>query len=365
MHRYLVTDLVTDTGLGTIPLQGVDYSRRINTQGDLQGEFTIGSSVHADLARLMATRPCGLYVYRGADIWWGGIVWTAYPAGGRRGTAAACSIQAATFDSATERRRILETLTINDTDRASALRALWAHMQTGSGDLKVSTTTGMVGGDAWGGMWEPAQAETYQSVATEIMDTDPGFETTIDVWSDDTGVRHRRLRIGTPLVGVQDTGQPPHLVATPSTVEGWGQPTDHTHRPTHAMARGAATAKNLGGQVVPVTSPIITAKAALAEGAPRVDAVTDLPTEDSSRLLQAARRLIRAPYPVPSVTVTPPEGFAWNPGLLGQLGRARIESPMFDGGVLDTVARIIGYKVQPAERGRPETITFEFQPDDI
>jgi hypothetical protein len=159
----------------------------------------------------------------------------------------------------------------------------------------------------------------------------------------------------------------PHLVVTPATGESWEQPSTNTKRPTYALARGATTAVDIGGETVPVTSPIVVDADAEDAGAPRVDAVVDLAdVEDEARLLTAATGLIRPPggIAVPAVTARHPLTSAFTPGNLGDRGWVILAGPMFHNGRLDTVQRIIGVQVTPAERGRPEMVTFEFQTGD-
>jgi hypothetical protein len=367
-HRYLVADLVTDRPLGYLPLSGVSYARRITAQGDFTGGFPIASPHLGELARLMADRPVSLYAERrtpsAASLWWGGIVWAAVPAATKRGQMARCDIVGATFDSLGEHRKLLSTLTYSDVDRGEVLAQLWDHMQADgpTAGAQVDVGAPVVGGDPWSGQWPDSSALWYSEAINEVVAVEPPFEWTIDVWADPDGTRHRKLRVGTPIIGNQ-TNQP-LLIATPGTVQSWGQPSDQTTRPTHAVARGAPVATDLGGATVPMTSPVVVDADAVAAGAPRVDAVVDVETQDEQVLLDRAIGLLRPKYPIPSITVTLPDNHAFTPGNLGERGRAIVEGFMFDGGRLDTVRRIIGVQVTPAERGRAEQITFEFQTEE-
>lgn len=367
-HRYLVADLVTDQPLGWLPLGGVSYSRRIGAQGDFQGGFVISNPHLGEVARLMADRPVALYAERRvrgrASLWWGGIVWSALPTASRRGQVSRCDIVGATFDSLTEHRRIFTDQEFGGVDRGEVLAQLWDHMQAAgpTAGAQVDVGTPLVGGDPWFGGWLGTSAPTYAEAITELVAVSPAFEWTIDVWADPDGTRNRRLRVGAPLLGNQDTQ--PHLIATPGTVQGWGQPSDNTARPTHALARGAQVATDLGGEVVPVTSPVVVDQDAYDAGAPRVDAVVDVDTEDDQALLDRATGLLRPKYPIPSITVALPDDNPFTPGNLGDRGRAIVNGFMFEGGRLDTTRRIIGVQVTPAERGRGEQVTFEFQSEE-
>lgn len=371
-HRYLVADLVTDTTLGWLPLGGVSYSRRIAAQGDFTGSFPIANRHLGELTRLMVDRPLALYAQRiseaaVASTWWGGIIWSANPASAKRGETARCDVVGATFDSLPENRRIFTDLTFAGLDRGEALAQLWDQMQAdgpnaGAG-IDVGTPT--VGGDTYSKTWSGWAAPTWAEAMADVINTEPVFESTIDVWTDGAGGRHRALRVGAPLIGDQTAD--PHLICTPRTVQSWTQPSTNTRRPTYGLARGATTAVDIGGETTPVLSPIVVDQDAYDAGAPRVDAVVDLAdTEDPTRLLGAATNLLRPPggVQVPSVTVRLRVGSPFTPGNLGERGRVILEGPMFDSGSLDTIQRIIGVQVSPAERGRPETVTFEFQTGD-
>lgn len=362
LHRYVLVDPVTDQTLGTIPLEGVTYRRRVMGGGDLTGRFVISDNRLGELARVLTQRPLAVYVYRGASIWWAGITWTAIPSQPRRGESPGCDIQAAVFDQYPEHRRVLTEFVVDPPiNRAAAVAALWDHMQAASSNASIGVDTsspGTVAGDPWAGTIHPSSAALYSEALLELTTADPGVEWTIDVWADETGARHRRLRVAAEL------GDPDvvHLVATPSTVQGWGDQSDQTRRPTHAMARGVDAAKNVGGDVIPITSPVQVDDVAVAGGVLRSDAVIDTDDDDEARLPRKARRLLKSrTVPPPSVTVHLPESSSWSPGRLGEKGRVILPGALWDQGRLDTRARIIGVQVQPAERGRAEEVTFEFQ----
>jgi len=365
-HRYLVADLVTDRPLGTISATGVSYSRRIMAPGDFNGGLPVTSRSVGELVRLMTQRPVALYAIRKSKqqqaIWWGGIIWTTTPKRDARGVTTA-SLMGATFDSMTRSRYIWDTIAAADVDRGQLLADLWDHMQSRSGnsDLRVETTPVLLGGDPYTTGWDGAASVTYGDAMNDVASMEPPFEWTIDVYADPDGTRHRVYRQGTPLLGNPANR---HLVCSPKNLLGFEWVGENVKNATHGLARGAAVNKTVGGEVVPLTSGIAVNQTAVADGAPRVDMVVDYPDEtDESKLPGHAQTLVARGAPKPTVTVALDATSPLSPGVLGDYGRVLIRDPSFDGGKLDTTARMIGMSVTPAERGTPEKVTFEFQAD--
>lgn len=369
-HRYLLADPVTDRNLGTLPLDGVTYSRRIGQAGELTGGFPIATRHLGEAYRLLVDRPLAIYVERTvitptsrrSELWWGGITWAVPPKFGKRSTQERCDIIAATFESYPQHRKIMSDYDPPlDVDRGELAAELWDRMQAAgpTAGVLVDPGTPTVGGDPYAGNgWLASSGVWYQDALDEVTTADPSFELTVDVWADPDGTRHRRLRAGTPVIGDPNRV---HLLATPKTVVAWDDSADQTARPTHAMARGKSDLANLGADAEPLTSPVVIDDAAVADGVLRVDDVTDYATDDEDLLLAKAGQRLRLPNGIPSVTVHLPETAAFTPGALGDQGRIILRGNSWPGGRLDTTQRIIGVQVTPAERGRPEEVLFEFQ----
>lgn len=367
-HRYLVADLVTDQPLGWLPLTGVSYSRRINVSGDINATVPITSTRVGDIVRFLANRPAALYCERktrfGRSLWWGGIVWVANPSKPRRGPTT-CALTGATFDSMPGHRFIWDDIDIDPPiDRCAVVEQLWDHMQSrpGNASIGVDVASTTIGGDTWAGSWAATESATYAKAIADVSSIEPAFETTVDVYTNPDGTRHRELRFGTPLLGDQTLTR---LLATPANLATWSWSADHTARGTHGLARGASVGKAIGGDVIPLTSNIAVNQTMIDDGHPRVDVTADFDVDDDTLLDGHAAELVTSAPSRPSVTVRLPETSPWTPAALGGLGRVVLVDPVFPGGRLDTTARVIGVSVKPAERGSDEEVTFEFQPDEV
>lgn len=368
-HRYLVADLVTDQPLGWVPLTGVSYSRRVNAQGDLTATLPVATAQLGNVARIMNQRPVAVYAERRVgpgqqgSLWWGGIAWASPLSRSSRGVTT-CQVTGATFESIGDHRYLWDDLVFDSVDRGQVIASLWDHLQTrpGNSSIGLDVPAVAVGGDPWTGTWYRDQTPTYAEALAAVRELAPAFETIVDVWADPDGTRHRRLRIGTPLIGDQTLNR---LLCSPRSLTSWGQPSDGTARPTHGMARGATVGSNDTGDTVPLTSTIVVNQQLVDDGAPRVDRLVDYADIDDQALLdQRAPQIVEGGPAVPSVTVRLPEESVLGPGILGDTGRVVIRDIAFAGGVYDEVQRVIGIRVEPAERSRPEQVTFEFQPKD-
>jgi hypothetical protein len=82
-YRYFTTDILTNNVLAEIPFKGVSYERSIKTAGAFSGSIpvipTTGGAAGTESMNLYdSTMPgkTALYVMRGDECVWGGIIWT-------------------------------------------------------------------------------------------------------------------------------------------------------------------------------------------------------------------------------------------------------------------------------------------------
>jgi hypothetical protein len=184
----------------------------------------------------------------------------------------------------------------------------------------------------------------------QLASTQSGFEWRIQCYRDDAGARHRALRLGYPKLSV---GGDAMVLSSPGPVTTYSLPEDATVQANAWISRGASTNQDQGAESLPLMSTLLTTPTDIAAGWARLDGTSDYSTVEDQTILDqhAAADLARAvrPVAIPSVKyvgdVQP---------QLGSYVRLRIRDTWYYDG-LDAQYRVVGLKVSPAERGRPET----------
>lgn len=77
-YTYLAADLITNSIIGEVPLHGVTFDRQLSKVGNWQGSTNLDNDLMDNDTLLAATEPgrTAMYVYRGDQIVWGGIIWS-------------------------------------------------------------------------------------------------------------------------------------------------------------------------------------------------------------------------------------------------------------------------------------------------
>lgn len=354
-YRAIFCDLLTDTTLDILPLRDVSFDDYIGRAGSLSGTVPIPDRAIADRAHKIRAGRTSVYLERGGDLWWGGIIWTTNLQSGDRGVVT-LGIQASTFDSYATRRRIRtkEFQYTQATDRLVIARALWKDLGKGLGRTDFETDEGVTeSGVTQIVSWRPGDETSYQEALDQLGAQTDGFEYQILVYRDpDDGKRVRQLRLGDPKIR---TGATDMIFDRPGTILTYSLPDDATRGGTHAMARGASTNSNAGAESRPTLSDEIPADDA-AEW-PKLDLSSDHNEIGDKATLNALARAAVVKEAAGSVRI--PEisirlaGIV-PPALLGRTARIRITDEWHPTG-LDARFRIVGVKVRPAERGRPDT----------
>lgn len=363
-YRAIFCDLLTDHTIDILPLRDVTVDDYIGKAGSLSGTVPLPNAEMAARARRIEEGRTSVYLQRGNDLWWGGIIWTSTLQSDTRGVLT-LGIQAATFESYAGRRRIRKDLAFADEDQLEMARKLWRHLQTGTLDAGDEPTE--AGGDiaVTSGDETSTQTRTVsyrdgdETVYLEALDAlaavDNGFEHHIAVYRDpSTGERTRRLRLGSPkiLIGTTDL-----LMDRPGTILSYSFPRDATRGGTTARTRGASVNDNQAAESRPQCSDIQIADDLITKaGYPRIDLSSDH-TEITSKatlnsLAKAELASATAAVVIPEISVRIDDLVP--PALLGRTVRIRITDEWWAEG-LDARYRIIGVKVSPAQRGRPDT----------
>ncbi|MER7622383.1 hypothetical protein [Streptomyces sp. NPDC126503] len=354
-YRAIFCDLFTDTTLDILPLRDVSFEDYIGRAGSLSGTVPIPDRTMAERAHKIKPGRTTVYLERGGDLWWGGIVWTSTLQGSDRGVLS-LGIQASTFDSYAARRRIRTDLKYTQpTDQFTIARTLWSSLSAGLGSSGIETgdpeaTSGVLRTASW----LHGDETVYQEALDQLGAQENGFEYQIFVFRDpEDGKRVRQLRLGSPKL---HTGSTDMVFDRPGTILSYSLPDDATRGGTHALARGATTNTNAATTSRPTLSSVATPKKPLDDRWPQLDLssdhndISDKATLDS--LAQAAVDAAAGSVLIPEISIR--LGGIVPPALLGRTARIRITDEWHPTG-LDARYRIVGVKVRPAERGRPDT----------
>ncbi|MFJ3900432.1 hypothetical protein [Streptomyces sp. NPDC090025] len=352
-YRAIFCDLVTDQTIDILPLRDVSFDDFIGKAGSLSGTIPIPNKEIADRVKKVREGRTAIYLERGGDLWWGGIIWTTTLQSSGRGVLT-LSLQAATFDSYASRRRIRTEIKYDvPTDQLAIARRLWSEM-TSSGDCFKITVGEEKSGVLKTASWRDGDETVYLEALDQLGATQNGFEHQILVYRDPvTGERIRQLRLGSPKIR---TGATDLVFDRPGVILSYSFPYDATRGGTTAVARGASVNNNAGTESRPIVSRQQKATDLLSDGWPVIDLssdhneVTDQLTLDS--LAAAELDQSRGAVVIPEVSIH--LGGIVPPALLGRVARIRITDEWYSTG-LDARYRIIGVKITPPERGRPDT----------
>ncbi|MCX4982805.1 hypothetical protein [Streptomyces sp. NBC_00572] len=357
-YRAIFCDLLTDTTLDILPLRDVQCDDYIGRAGSLSGTIPLSDRAIAERAHKVQAGRTAVYLERGGDLWWGGIVWTTNLQSSDRGVLT-LGIQAATFDSYATRRRIRRPITFNlPTDQFDIARTLWADLSAGLG--KSGVVAGTDPSDILRtASWRFGDETVYQEALDQLASQANGFEYQILVYRDPTdGTRVRQLRLGSPKIR---TGATDMVFDRPGTILSYSFPDDATRGGTAAVARGATTNTNAASESRPTCSEVKLspqhADWPLVDLSSDHNDISDVDTLNSLALAQVTAA--SGSVLIPEISIRLGGGIV-PPALLGRTARIRITDEWHPQG-LDARYRIVGVKFRPPERGRPDTAELSLE----
>ncbi|UNZ18865.1 hypothetical protein HC362_19275 [Streptomyces sp. 891-h] len=352
-YRVLLTDLLTDRLVDSLPVQGLALDDYIGKTGSLRGVVPTPNAEIAQRARRALTPGrTGLWVERGPDIWWGGILWTRKPGMDDRGNLGA-EIQAGGWESYLYRRLLVDDYAATARDQFDIVRDLLAYVQAApGGDLGIEADPGL------SGVLRDREYSRYDlhsigDLLDQLAEAEQGFEWRIASYRRDDRTRARRLQLGHPTLR---TGAADVVLDHPGPILSYAWPSDATEMATAWQSRGASINRNQTEDSVPLTSPLLTAEQDITNGWPRLDGTSDYSTVERQDVLDGHARAdlaaARRPVEIPEVEVL--LGGLVSPALIGATVRIRIRD-LWHPRPLDARFRVVGMSVSPPERGRPET----------
>ncbi|WP_327372042.1 hypothetical protein [Streptomyces sp. NBC_01217] len=352
-YRILLCDLRSDTLLDALPIQGVSIDDYIGKTGRLTGTVPIpNAELAARARRALIPGRTGVWVERGREIWWGGILWTLNLASDDRGFLGA-QVQCGGWESYLYRRLLFDTLTATQVDQLDIVRELIDYAQeTPGGNLGItydSTVSGVLRDRTFLRYDQPSVGELLD----QLSSLERGFEWRIGSYRDGDGRRVKRLHLGHPVIrgGATDI-----VLDHPGPILSYALPTDATLKANAWQSRGASINTNQAADSFPLMSPVLVDDDDIAAGWPRLDGTSDYTTVEQQATLDAHARAdwnaARTPVTIPEITVLLADTIT--PALLGSTVRLRIRDLWHPNG-LDVRYRVVGMTITPPERGRPET----------
>ncbi|MGA4843788.1 hypothetical protein [Streptomyces sp. G45] len=342
-------DLRTNTPIDVLPLQGLEFDDYIGKPGSLSATLPVPNRRVAERVRQILEGRTAVYLERGDQVCWGGIVWTLTPAMDEQGQVTV-ALQAATFDSYAARRHIRQNLTFTDTDDLTIVRRLWEHIQAAPGGHIGVGYAPAPPGTPRTVAYQDGDETLLEEAVSQLAAMEPGFEYVVSVYRDPaTGERAKRLLFGSPRLRI---GTGTTVLDLPGDILTYSFPRDATRGGTTARARGGTPE----GAQRPVISDEMVAQSLIAGGYPRLDTTSDHSNVTAKAALNALARAelaaLSGPVVIPAIRVR--LSADTTPTLLGTTVRLRIRDVWFSEG-LDASYRVIGVKVTAPERGRPES----------
>ncbi|PJN40518.1 hypothetical protein CG747_12670 [Streptomyces sp. CB02959] len=354
-YRALFCDLRTDQLLDVLPLQGVSFDDYLGKTGTAQGTVPIpNAAVAARVRDAVAPGRTALWIERGREIWWGGIVWTAAVQSTDRGFLS-MQVQAGTFDSYLDHRRLFDTVEARQVEQFDIVRQLIDYaQQAAGGDIGIEYGT-ETSGTPRDRTYSRYDVPSLRDLIDQLGAVEGGFEWRFAAFRDpESGRRVKRLQLGSPVIR---TGTADVVLDHPGPVMSYSWPTDATGQANVWQSRGSSDNQNQAQESVPLLSDLLVDEGALAAGWPRIDGTSDYSTVVEKPTLDAHARAdwdaARSPRTIPEITVHMGRA-PLSPAVLGTTIRLRIRDLWWPDG-LDERYRVVGMAITPPERGRPET----------
>ncbi|RLV80086.1 hypothetical protein D3C57_116915 [Streptomyces rapamycinicus NRRL 5491] len=354
-YRLLLSDLRSDQVLDALPVQQLALDDYIGKAGAMSGTVPIPNAATAARARAaIVPGRTAVWIERGRELWWGGVLWTATLAATGRGNLGV-QIQAGTWDTYLSHRLLYDSLeTTAPTDQYDIVRGLLDYVQnTPGGDLSIEYDT------AVSGVLRERKFSRYDlPVIRDLIDqlgaVEDGFEWRIASYRDADGRRVKQLQLGTPTIR---TGHADVVLDYPGPITSYSWPVDATVRANAWQSRGATNNTNQTADSVPLMSALQLAEQDIADGWPRLDGSSDYSTVEQQATLDAHAAAdlaaARSGTVVPEITLDMTRA-PISPAMLGSTVRVRIRD-LWHPVPLDARYRVVGLAITPPERGRPES----------
>ncbi|WP_435610804.1 hypothetical protein [Streptomyces sp. C10-9-1] len=348
--------------LDVLPVTDVQFDDYIGKTGSASATVPLPNRAVAARARA-AIEPgrTALWIERGPEIWWGGVLWTANLTSNERGFLG-LQVQAGGWASYLDHRAILHTQQAVQVDQYDIVRGLLDYAASlPGGDIGIEYDAEQLSGVKRDRTYRRYDVPRIREVIDQLAAVEGGFEWRIASFRDPgSGRRVKRLQLGSPVIR---TGASDVVLDHPGPVMSYAWPIDATVRANAWQARGASDNKNQTKESLPLMSELLDDDEQLGIGWPRLDGTSDYSTVTEQATLDAHARadLVAALHPqtIPEVTVAL-DRTPLSPSLLGATVRVRIRDLWWAEG-LDRRYRVVGLAISPPLRGRPETAKLSLE----
>lgn len=360
-YRVMICDLRTDQLLDILPVTGLSFDDFIGKTGACSGQIEITDSrVSARVRSNFIPTRTAVYIQRGFDIWWGGILWTSTPAVDQRGFARV-QFQASTFESYFDHRKIYDVQTFTGVDQLDIVRGLIDYVQGQPGGDIGLTYDATLSGVLRDRTYLNYDLLNIKEQIDQLSNVEDGFEWRVRAYKDESGNRKRHVQLGYPKI---ISGQTDSMLSKPGNILSYTLPEDGTTTANYWQSRGSTSSTEGSEESVPLMSSQLSFDEDIEAGWPRLDGssdystVIDLATLDGHAAADITR--YRNPIVIPDVEVLIGNE-AISPGVVGSTVRIRIKDIWYHEGVTLRY-RIVGFKIQPPDRGKPETAQLYLEP---
>lgn len=355
-YRAVLCDVRTDQVLDVLPVTDVSFDDYIGKIGSASATIPLPNRAIAARARA-AVEPgrTALWIERGREIWWGGILWTANLTSNNRGFLA-LQVQAGGWASYLDHRAVLDTQLAEQVDQFDIVRGLIDYSASlPGGDIGIEADREQLSGVKRDRVFRRYDVPRIRELIDQLAAVEGGFEWRIASYRDpNTGRRIKELQLGSPVIR---TGASDIILDHPGPITSYGWPVDATVQANAWQSRGASDNRNQTKESLPLMSEPLVDTDMLKAGWPRLDGTSDYSTITEQQTLDAHARADLAaalhPQTIPEVTVAL-DRTPLSPALLGATIRVRIRDLWWAEG-LDRRYRVVGLAISPALRGRPET----------
>lgn len=363
VYTYVAQDLLSRVILNELPLHGVTFDRQLNKPGNFNASANLDNDRLSNNDLMAATVPgkTAVYVYRGDNIVWGGILWSrTYQSQGK-----SVQITGQTWESYAY-RRIFNPLTgfqVTLTQpQCNLIQTLWTDLQWSDprANIQVYGAQRFPVGDVTRSItYNPYDFKTYGVYIDDICDNfNDSPEFTIENYEDANGIPSRQLIFGYPRLGavagfsnliIDYPGNILNYYWTENAADGTNRAFATGDGDGSAVVWGSAEDTNNLSSGWPILEDTVSHSGVTVQATINNHAAADL-----------------AAKPMPKVTHTFELKADVSPIFgsygLGDDAVVQIQDSRFPDG-MNTVVRTVGWSVTPSESDNTEAVTLTLQED--